>query len=215
MSLPEDEIREPEDNMDQTEDRNELPEEQADAGPDPEPEDVHDGSSDFDLSEAEFGADDAAGGEEMEVAVEGADESIDFAAPAETESGVALDSMDLGGEGGEADEAAGEDALAGLAGLAEESEPFDVQKAGDESDEDEGEAKDDDQKKPAKRAQRILAAIGGSDPYTVLMGIALLALLFGILFFYLELATYNFDIGAERAKQLVGSLGFGWLSGPM
>ncbi len=214
MSLPDDEIREPEDNMGQAEDRAHLPEEQAGASPDLEAEDVHDSSSDFDLSEAEFGADDATTGEEMEVAVEGADESIDFAAPAETESGVALD-FDLAGEPGEPDEAAGDDALAGPAGLAEESEPFDVEKAEDEAGEDEEEADDEDQKKPAKRAQRILAAIGQSDPYTVLMGIALLALLFGILFFYLELSAYNFDIGAERAKQLVGSLGFGWLLGPM
>lgn len=205
MSLPNDETQEPQDNMDQADTESRTPEELSASDSDSPGPASEGGDLDADLSKAESDGDD------MEVAAEGADETIDFAAPAEMESGIAFDSVDSPDEDGEPEEPGGDEFLAGLAGAAEEAgetEEFGVEKA-DERDE---ESQQEEKEKPAKRAQRILTAIGESDPYTILMGIALLALLFGILFFYLELSAYNFDIGAQRAKQLVGALDFGWLS---
>ncbi len=215
MSLPDDETREPDDFLTSEEDNADLPGEQLGFTGDPEaePDVAKDPDADFSMG-IEPDAEDVPVADEAEVAAtpaDGIDETFEFAAPAEMESGIGFDSIAPEGDAGEEPgEAAGEEILAGLGGLSEEADEFSLDK-GDEEASEEEELEDEGGKKPAKRAQRILAAIGGSDPYTVLMGIALLALLFGILFFVLELSAYDFDIGAERAKQLVGSLGFAWL----
>ncbi|MDY0169640.1 MAG: hypothetical protein RBS80_24065 [Thermoguttaceae bacterium] len=215
MSLPDDETREPDDFLIPEEDNGDLPDEQLGFTGDPEaePDFAKDPDADFSMG-IEPDAEDVPVADEAEVAAapaDGIDETLEFAAPAEMESGIGFDSIAPEGDAAEEPgEGAGENILAGLGGLPEEAGEFALDEGGEELGE-EDELEDESGKKPAKRAQRILAAIGGSDPYTVLMGIALLALLFGILFFVLELSAYNFDIGAERAKQLVGSLGFGWL----
>ncbi len=99
---------------------------------------------------------------------------------------------DLAGE--TVDQPPGEDSIAG----GEEDQEPEKGEGGEDQDEKEG---------VAARLQRVLAVVATTDPYTVLLGIALFALLLGVLFFYLELSAYNFDIGAERARQLVGALG--------
>ncbi|MDZ7615413.1 MAG: hypothetical protein U1E05_00325, partial [Patescibacteria group bacterium] len=135
-----------------------------------------------------------------------AGESLDFAAPADAESGVAFGAM--GADDDNAADTEGDEFLAGVAG---DLDTFGG--AGVDVDAHVSGVDDDEfDKEPTKGLfQRILCAVGGTDPYTVLMGIALVALLCGILFFYLELASYDFDFGAEKAKQLVGLAGFGWL----
>ncbi len=137
------------------------------------------------------------------------DETLDFAAPADMESGIGFEAM--GAEGEEQAEVeeqsetpAGDDLLPDFAAGDDE---FGAEKAADETGKPEEEAEAEPKKKPAERVQGVLAAIGKSDPYTVLLGIALVALLTGVFFFYMELSAYNFDIWAERAKQLFGSMG--------
>lgn len=49
-----------------------------------------------------------------------------------------------------------------------------------------------------------------TSPYTVLLGLSLLALLIGALFFVLELRLYNYDMGAKEAKQRVMAPSASW-----
>ena len=139
--------------------------------------------------------------------VDESEESLDFAAPAESESGIAFQATGIEeeGEGGEGDDF--------LAGIAEDMGDFGAAKVDVETSKEEDiNVDEEEEKQPAgKRVQKVLAAVAGTDPYTVLMGIALLALMCGVLFFYLELSAYDFDIMAEKAKQLVGAVNLGWL----
>ncbi len=211
MSLPDDEIREPEDHLTPDETSDESSGEQPVSDSDFDPEAFTDSSLEPDLAEAEPGPEDLLAGDEagFAEAPSGEDETLDFAAPADMESGIGFQSMDSAG-GTEVPEQAAGDEL--FAGFADGTDEFAAEKA-ETGDQDEAaeDAQEEGKEKPGQRVQRIVAAIGKSDPYTVLMGIALLALLAGILFFYMELSSYNFDIWAERARQLFGTLSFGWL----
>lgn len=218
MSQPDDEIRNPDD----------APTSDAfdDASLEDQPGSPSDASPDRPL-EPDAAADDAAGGgaplddDADFVPPADPDETLDFAAPADMESGIGFEAMGAEGdeqaeveeqieveeqveveERVEVDTPAGDELLPDFAAGDDE---FGAEKAADETGEPEEEA--EPKKKPAERVQGVLAAIGKSDPYTVLLGIALVALLTGIFFFYMELSAYNFDIWAERAKQLFGSMG--------
>lgn len=226
VSQPDDEIRQPDDHFGSDET---TPDETLEDSP--EDERISDSASgaelsgddalDSEVSEAEPDAEGAAAADEPslnEPARDETDAEVDFAAPAEMESSIGFESMEFGDESvAMQEEASGDEPSAEFdAGVAEFGVGEGLDESGDESDESaeaEEEAAPEDVA-PAgfgERLRRVMAAVGKSDPYTVLMGIALIALLFGILFFYLELSAYNFDIGAERAKQLVGALGLGWL----
>jgi len=212
VSLPDDETREPGENLTPDEPGDETAEQQPVSRPDPDAEAPQDGAFEAGIPEADAGDAYAPAGEEEGLAktpLDESDETVDFAAPAEMESGIAFQSMESADEvADEAEGAADEEPLPDFG-----DQPGDV---GMEKAEDEGaEAgeEEEDEEAPESRARRVLAAIGQSDPYTVMMGIALLALLIGTLFFIRELSAYNFDVGAERGRQLVGALGFGWLLG--
>jgi len=68
----------------------------------------------------------------------------------------------------------------------------------------EEEPKAEPKKEKAKKPRVSLSErLEKVNPYTVLLGLAILALLAGILCLYLELDTYKFDTKAEEAKTLV------------
>lgn len=218
MSLPDDEIRDPQDNLEPDEAEEGLTEDSPGSFSGVEADVSDESLFDSELQGAEGVAEESLVGDDADLTAAPADETdetLEFAAPAEMESGIGFEAMEPTGEAAEESESSideSEPSTDGfLAGLAGDAGDFAIEGAEAESAEDEEDVEEDERKQPGKRVQRVLAAVGGTDPYTVLMGIALLALLFGILFFYLELATYDFDIGAEKAKQLVGSLGLGWL----
>ena len=218
VSLPDDEIRDPQDNPEPNEAEEGLTEDLPGSFSGLEADVSDESLFDSELFGAAGVADESPVGDDTDLAAATAgetDETLEFAAPAEMESGIGFEAMAPTGEAGEESESSideSEPSADGfLAGLADGAGDFAIEGAEEGSDEGEEETDETQRKQPGKRIQRLVAAVGGTDPYTVLMGIALLALLFGILFFYLELATYDFDIGAEKAKQLVGSLGLGWL----
>ncbi len=216
MSLPDDEIRDPQENPKPDEAEEGLIENLPGSFSGLEADVSGESLFGSELLDAEGVADESPVSNDADAVASPADESdetLEFAAPAEMESGIGFEAMEPTGEAGEESEPSGDEFLAGLGdgvgGFAiDKADDDSVQ---DEKDAEEEDAEEDEKKQSGKRVQRVLAAVGGTDPYTVLMGIALLALLFGVLFFYLELANYDFDIGAEKAKQLIGSLGLGWL----
>lgn len=204
MSLPDDEIRNPDDTP--------APDAFDDDSLEEQPGSVSDTDADASTArtpETDAAPDDATGegaplGDDADfIPPADPDETLDFAAPADMESGIGVEAM--GAEGEEQAEMPEDEepVLDFGAGGAEVG----AEKAADEAGEPQEEAETTPKKKPAERVQGILAAMGKSDPYTVLLGIALVVLLTGVFFFYMELSTYNFDIWAERAKQLFGSMG--------
>jgi len=217
VPIPEDEPQEPQQDMEaagpgSAEERASSFDVDQDAGADLQAEAFDEFSSETQFSEGDQNAE--APQEDDDVVLDaaaGPGETIEFAAPAETESGIAFESMELAGEAVEEEVVEQTIEQEQFAGAADEVNVFGMGGPDDETSEDEDAPAEDEEARPGKRAQRLLAAFSETDPYTVLMGIALFALLLGILFFYLELSAYNFDIGAERAKQLVGALGFPWL----
>ncbi len=56
-------------------------------------------------------------------------------------------------------------------------------------------------KAAAGPSEGLLVRLQRTSPYTVLLGLSLLALLIGALFFILELAAYNLDWSATEGKQ--------------
>jgi len=65
----------------------------------------------------------------------------------------------------------------------------------EETEEEEKEAKDG-----------ILAKLRQANPYTVMLAVSFVAILISILCLFLELKSYNGDIGAEEAKQRMGMM---------
>ena len=58
--------------------------------------------------------------------------------------------------------------------------------------------------KPADKSEEkggLLKALGSASPYTVMLGLAVAAILTAILFLLLELRAYDFDVKAEGARQ--------------
>jgi hypothetical protein len=54
---------------------------------------------------------------------------------------------------------------------------------------------------PAKsKFKNLLANLSTAEPFTVLLGLAVAALLIAILFCLVELGRYGFDLGAKKAK---------------
>lgn len=60
-----------------------------------------------------------------------------------------------------------------------------------------------EQKDRGKSGGGLLQALSQASPYTVMLGLALLALLIAVFCLFRELARYEFDIGAKKAKQQV------------
>lgn len=81
-----------------------------------------------------------------------------------------------------------------------DDELLDLETDGDLEDEtEEGEAEDDSEEKKGG----VLAALAEASPYTVVLGLALAAIVIGTLFLLLELSRYDFDFKATKAKQMV------------
>ncbi len=80
-----------------------------------------------------------------------------------------------------------------------------------EEEQPEEDSRDDDRPiddgRPHKEPSRIFEVLANAEPYTVMLGVALLAILIAIFCLWMELHDYGYDIGAKGAKQttLVGS----------
>ena len=75
---------------------------------------------------------------------------------------------------------------------------------GEQEDHEKEEAKEgegEEEEKPKRKS--LVERLETINPYSVMLGLAVLALLIGILCLYLELRLYNFDTKAEEAKNLV------------
>ncbi len=57
--------------------------------------------------------------------------------------------------------------------------------------------------KPKKAGKPLLERIAEASPYTVMLGISLVALIAAVVFLAIELNRYDFDLEAEQAKQTV------------
>ncbi len=64
-----------------------------------------------------------------------------------------------------------------------------------------------DDGRPRKEPSRIFEVLANAEPYTVMLGVALLAVLIAIFCLWMELHSYDYDIGAKGSKQtaMVGS----------
>ncbi len=197
MSLPDDEIRNPDDIPAPDAAGDESTEQPSISASDREADTSKDRSLEPDAVVDETAGGGAPLGDDADFVPPGEpDETLDFAAPADMESGIGFQAMGAEAEG-EADRPAGDELLPDFAAGTDE---FGAERAEEEADEPGQKAEQKPKKKSGQRFKGVLAALGKSDPYTVLMGLALLALIVGTLFFYFELSAYNFDIGAGRAN---------------
>ncbi len=58
-----------------------------------------------------------------------------------------------------------------------------------------------DDGRPRREPSRVFEVLANAEPYTVMLGVALLALLIAIFCLWMELHDYGYDIGAKRSKQ--------------
>ena len=62
------------------------------------------------------------------------------------------------------------------------------------------ESKEDETEEDAEEKGGFLKALSNANPYTVMLGVALAAILTACTCMLLELSTYNFDVGASEYK---------------
>lgn len=113
------------------------------------------------------------------------------------------DSDELGLPGGDPPETGmfsevGPSGEAELGSLAEEepkSEPAAVEAGQAEP------QKDETEEGPAEKKRGLLKVLSNADPYTVMLGLALLAILTAVGCLFAELGRYHFDIGASDYTQ--------------
>ncbi len=74
-----------------------------------------------------------------------------------------------------------------------------------EEEQPEEDSRDDDRPiddgRPRKEPSRVFELLANAEPYTVMLGVALLAILIAIFCLWMELHDYGYDIGAKRSKQ--------------
>ena len=67
--------------------------------------------------------------------------------------------------------------------------------------EEEAESQEDETEEEAEKKGGFLKALANADPYTVMLGVVLLAILTAVTCLFMELSTYNFDVGASDYRQ--------------
>lgn len=132
-----------------------------------------------------------------------------------------FDELEPLGEGGQENELL-EEALGPDDRGASEQEPVEAvaaeeeaegEEAGNEKEEEEAPEKTEKKEKRDKPGADLLAAVAKTSPYTVMLGLALLAILIAIFCLFMEMRSYDFDRRASDYRQRA-SLGPGLQSPP-
>jgi len=83
----------------------------------------------------------------------------------------------------------------------EENESEDDEEEEEEGEEEDEEEDEEDEEESQSEIALILETLASSNPYTVLLGIALLAILISFIAMWLEWADYDYDTKAESASR--------------